>query len=155
MAAEVAIPHGRIVLGDAIVVKRGDQAVVDGKVLESHRLEMDESLLTGESEPIGKREREDSVLSGSSCVSGNGCYVVERLSDASYASEVTRLAQRLKAGSARCMRQLNRIVEALFGVSVALAVLAGSLGLVRHQLGVELSGSWPPSWTVWCRKAWC
>ena len=135
--AEVAIPHGRIVLGDAIVVKRGDQAVVDGKVLESHRLEMDESLLTGESEPIEKGAG-DSVLSGSFCVSGNGCYVVERLSDASYASEVTRLAQRLKSRVSPLQRQLNRIVEALFGVSVALAVLAGSLGLVRHQLGVEL-----------------
>jgi cation-transporting ATPase E len=135
--AEVGIPHGRIVLGDAIVVKRGDQAVVDGKVLESHRLEMDESLLTGESEPIEKREG-DAILSGSFCLSGNGCYVVERLSDASYASGITRLAQRLESRVSPLQKQINRIVEALFGVAVVLAVLAGSLGLVRHQLDVEL-----------------
>jgi cation-transporting ATPase E len=135
--AEVSIPHGRIVLGDAIVVKRGDQAVVDGKVLESHRLEMDESLLTGESEPVEKREG-DAILSGSFCLSGKGCYEVERLSDGSYASEITRQAQRLKSRVSPLQKQLNRIVEALFGVGVGLAALAVGLGLVRHQLDLEL-----------------
>jgi cation-transporting P-type ATPase E len=132
----VRIPHGQIVLGDVIVVKRGDQAVVDGSVLESNHMEMDESLLTGESEPIEKKEG-DTVLSGSFCLSGNGCYAVERLSDASYASGITRMAQRLKTEVSPLQKQINRIVELLFGVAVCLVILQGSLGILRHQLDVD------------------
>ena len=133
----VRIPHGQIVLGDVLVVQRGDQAVVDGSVLESNHMEIDESLLTGESEPIEKKEG-DSVLSGSFCLSGNGCYVVERLSDASYASGITRTAQRLKTEVSPLQKQINRIVELLFGAAVCLVILQGSLSILRHQLDVNL-----------------
>ncbi|MGA2328346.1 MAG: HAD-IC family P-type ATPase [Bryobacteraceae bacterium] len=133
----VSIPHCQIVMGDVIVVKRGDQAVVDGSLLQSHRLEMDESLLTGESEPIEKKEG-DTILSGSFCLSGNGAYVVQRLSDSSFASGITRLAQRLKSEVSPLQRQINRIVELLSGVAVVLCILEGSLGLLRHELNVDL-----------------
>src|SRR5262249_14009801 len=92
---EARIQHGEIVMGDLLVLRRGDQAVVDGSIALANHLEMDESLLTGESEPVEKGEGA-AILSGSFCVSGTGSYVVERLSDASYASQVTRVAQKMK-----------------------------------------------------------
>src|SRR5262249_26601463 len=72
---EHQLPQADIVLGDVIALKRGDQAVVDGTVLQSNHMEIDESLLTGESVPIQKQE-DDNILSGSFCLSGNGYYVV-------------------------------------------------------------------------------
>jgi cation-transporting ATPase E len=131
------IAHGEIVLGDLILLRRGDQAVVDGSVAGANHLEMDESLLTGESEPVAKNER-DTILSGSFCVAGSGYYEVERLSDASYASQVTRIAQKMKAAVSPLQRNINRIVEVLFGVAVALCLVDTALEYGRGGLNVDL-----------------
>ncbi len=100
-------------------------------------LEMDESLLTGESESIEKREG-DLILSGSFCLSGNGFYLAERLSDSSYASEVTRVAQRLKTEPSPLQKSINRIVRLLFGVAVFLCVLQGAVSAHRHEMDIDL-----------------
>ena len=51
------IPFEEIVLDDVIEVRRGDQIAVDGQVLTSQGLEVDESLLTGEAEAVPKPDR--------------------------------------------------------------------------------------------------
>ena len=79
------VPHNKIVLDEVIFLQRGDQAVVDGWVLQANHLEIDESLLTGESVPIAKTAG-GQILSGSFCLSGNGYYVVEKVGDDSYAA---------------------------------------------------------------------
>jgi cation-transporting ATPase E len=133
---EACFGHGDIVEGDLVVLRRGDQAVVDGSVAESNHLEIDESLLTGESEPIRKNER-DTILSGSFCVSGVGYYTVERLSDASYASQVTRVAQKMKASTSPLQKNINRIVKLLFAVAVALCLLETAIEYARGGLDVD------------------
>ena len=68
---ERTVPPEQIVRGDLIHVRRGDQIVVDGPLVAGSRIECDESLLTGESEPVVKLEG-GVLLSGSSCLSGDG-----------------------------------------------------------------------------------
>lgn len=133
----VEIAHDQIVLGDTIVLKRGDQAVVDGSLIGSNRLELDESLLTGESEPVEKKEG-DPILSGSFCLSGNGFYLAERLSDSSYASEITHTAQRLRSEPSPLQKSVNHIVKMLFGAAVFLCVLQSVLSAYRNDLDVDL-----------------
>src|SRR5215471_17823274 len=133
---EQQIAHDQIVMGDLLVLRRGDQAVVDGPVALANHLEMDESLLTGESEPVEKAEG-GTILSGSFCVSGMGSYVVEHLSDASYASQVTRVAQKMKASTSPLQRNINRIVKLLFAVAVALCLLETVLEYSRGGLNVD------------------
>jgi cation-transporting P-type ATPase E len=118
----ITIDQSEIVKDDIICVKRGDQVVVDGKVLESNRLEIDEGLLTGESVPIEKK-KDDEVLSGSFCVSGNGYYIAEKVGDASYASGITKLAKRFKMGISPLQRKINFIVQILFVSAVTLVIL--------------------------------
>ena len=89
---KVSIDQSEIVVDDLIQLERGDQVVVDGRVTLSNHLEIDESLLTGESVPIFKNQ-DDEVLSGSFCVSGNGLYTAEKVGDACHAAEVTSLAR--------------------------------------------------------------
>lgn len=60
-----------VVRGDLLRVRAGDQIVVDGPLLDGGRVEADESLLTGESEPVPKHPGDD-LLSGSFCVAGDG-----------------------------------------------------------------------------------
>jgi cation-transporting ATPase E len=119
---KVSIDQKEIVVDDLVQLERGDQVVVDGRVTRSNHLEIDESLLTGESVPIFKEDG-DEVLSGSFCVSGNGFYVAERVGDACHAAEVTNLAKKLKHTITPLQKKLNHIVEAMMLVSLALVLL--------------------------------
>ena len=73
-----------IVQGDLLVVGPGDQIFVDGRVVEGS-VQVDESLLTGEADPVPKAVG-DEVSSGSFCVSGGGLYEAERVGAASTVS---------------------------------------------------------------------
>jgi cation-transporting ATPase E len=68
---EVAI--GDVVLDDLLRLQTGDQVLADGVVLETDGLEIDESLLTGESDPVDKAAGAQ-VLSGSIVVAGSGSF---------------------------------------------------------------------------------
>ncbi|MBA2734142.1 MAG: HAD-IC family P-type ATPase, partial [Acidobacteria bacterium] len=119
---EVSIDQKEIVVDDLILLKRGDQIVVDGRVETSNHLEIDESLLTGESVPLFKSES-DEILSGSFCVSGNGTYVAEKVGDDCYANKVTDIAKKLKHNLTPLQKKLDHIVETLLVVSASLVLL--------------------------------
>jgi cation-transporting ATPase E len=116
------IAHSDIVVDDIIVLERGDQIIVDGRVVESNKLEIDESLLTGESLPIQKKNS-DEVLSGSFCLSGNGLYRAEKVGDNSYANEITRTAKKFKLNLSPLQVRLNFIVKILFSTAIFLVIL--------------------------------
>ncbi len=86
------IPAARVVLGEVIDLAPGDQIVVDGLVLRSFGLEIDESLLSGEAEPVGKPPQAR-VLSGSFVVAGGGRIVAEQVGAASYAARLASQAR--------------------------------------------------------------
>jgi cation-transporting ATPase E len=119
---EVSIDQKEIVVDDLILLKRGDQIVVDGRVGTSNHLEIDESLLTGESVPLFKNAG-DEILSGSFCVSGNGAYVAEKVGDECYANKVTDIAKKLKHNLTPLQKKLDHIVETLLVVSASLVLL--------------------------------
>ncbi len=119
---EEIIDQKDVVVDDIIVLERGDQVVVDGAVVESNKLEIDESLLTGESLPINKKNG-DEVLSGSFCLSGNGYYRAEKVGDNSYANEITKTAKKFKLNLSPLQVKLNFIVKVLFSTAIFLVIL--------------------------------
>lgn len=119
--SEISIDPSGIVLDDIIKIGRGDQIVVDGKVVHTNHLEIDESLLTGESNPIHKKENED-ILSGSFCLSGNGFYKAEKVGNESYASQITMQAKKYKFDLTPLQKKINFIVKMLFAVAVVLVI---------------------------------
>ena len=119
---ESLIDQSEIVVDDLICLRRGDQVVVDGKIAQANHLEIDESLLTGESHPLTKNVK-DKVLSGSFCVSGSGYYIAEKVGDESYASEITKLAKKFKLNLSPLQIKINFLVKALFTTAVLLVVL--------------------------------
>lgn len=119
---ESVIDQKDVVVDDIIVLERGDQVVVDGSVVESNKLEIDESLLTGESLPINKKNG-DEVLSGSFCLSGNGYYRAEKVGDNSYANEITKTAKKFKLNLSPLQVKLNFIVKVLFSTAIFLVIL--------------------------------
>ncbi len=86
---EQEIEPRKVVLGDLILLGPGDRLLVDGDVVESESLEIDESLLTGEADPVHKHVG-DQVLSGSFVVAGSGAFVATKVGTDAYA---VRLAE--------------------------------------------------------------
>jgi cation-transporting ATPase E len=129
---DASIDQIEIVVDDVLLLERGDQVVVDGRMLHSNHIEIDESLLTGESVPIFKKEGEE-VLSGSFCVSGSGYYTAEKIGDQSYASAITKTAKRFKMNPSPLQVRLNFIVKALFASALFLAALE----VVKNPSGFE------------------
>src|SRR5439155_12513217 len=78
------IPVAELVADDLVDLRSGDQLVADGVVRASAGLEADESLLTGESEPVGKHKG-DRLLSGSFVVAGAGAYQATEVGAGAYA----------------------------------------------------------------------
>ena len=76
-----------MVLDDVIELGPGDQIVVDGEVVEEANLEVDESLLTGEADPMAK-DAGDEVKSGSFVVAGSGAYRATKVGHEAYAAKL-------------------------------------------------------------------
>ena len=119
---EVQIEPTEIVKDDVLKINRGDQVVVDGRILFSNHLEIDESLLTGESNPIQKNE-EDEILSGSFCISGNGYYTALKIGDESFAAQITKTAKKYKFDQTPLQKRINLIVKVLFVTAIVLVLL--------------------------------
>jgi cation-transporting P-type ATPase E len=88
----VEIPLGDVVLGDVIELRSGGQVVADGEVVAADGLEVDESLLTGESVPEVKQPG-DGVLSGSFVAAGHGWYRADKVGADAYAHVLTAEAR--------------------------------------------------------------
>ena len=89
---EVQVPADELVLDDVVLLGPGEKIPVDGRVLESTALEVDESLLTGEADPVRKGVG-DEALSGSFVVAGQGAMRAERVGSDAHAAKLAAEAQ--------------------------------------------------------------
>ncbi len=122
-----------IVRGDVIRVRPGDQIVVDGPVLEGGRIDVDESLLTGESDPLLKKP-DDDLMSGSFCVGGEGHQLARDVGAASYASYASRLTADARQASTDAT-PLQRRIE--FVVRLVMALVALMAATILFQAALE------------------
>ncbi|HEV7678829.1 MAG TPA: HAD-IC family P-type ATPase [Candidatus Dormibacteraeota bacterium] len=99
-----------VVLDDIVELRAGDQIVADGVVRASTGMQVDESLLTGESQPVEK-EVGSQVLSGSFVASGSGRYQTSAVGAAAYARTLTAEARRFKITHSDLVAGINQIVQ--------------------------------------------
>lgn len=116
------IPASQVVEDDQIQMSAGDAIVADGTVLEARFLEVDEALLTGESDPV-RRQAGDQLLSGSFCVAGEGIYRADRVGNAAFAQSTSAEARRYSLHASPLTRTINQIIEILTGVAVTLIAI--------------------------------
>ncbi|MCL4876963.1 MAG: cation-translocating P-type ATPase [Anaerolineae bacterium] len=114
---EKTVGQQEIVLGDMILIQAGDQLICDGLIVEANRIEMDESLLTGESDTIPKQAG-DKVFSGSFCVSGSGIYEATEVGKASLANKITAKARSFKLTRTPLQSDVNKVVRWVGLISV-------------------------------------
>ncbi|WP_103516454.1 HAD-IC family P-type ATPase [Streptomyces sp. SM10] len=128
-SAEISVSE--IVLGDLVELGPGDKAVVDGTVVEADSLEIDESLLTGEADPVIKRPG-DPVMSGSFVVAGGGAFTATKVGREAYAAQLAEEASRFTLVQSELRSGISTILKYVTWMMVPTAT-----GLIISQLVVK------------------
>lgn len=125
------LPTSAIVLDDVIELGPGDKVVVDGTVAEADSLEIDESLLTGEADPVLKQPG-DPVMSGSFVVAGGGAFTATKVGREAYAAQLAEEASRFTLVRSELRSGISTILK-----YVTWMMVPTSIGLIISQLVVK------------------
>ncbi len=128
---EVDIASKDLVLDDVIMLTLGDQIAVDAEVLEGSSIEVDESLLTGEADPVTKSPG-DPVLSGSFVVAGSAVVRATAVGADSYAFRLSSEARQFSLVRSELRAGIDRVIKLVSWLMIPTAVL-----LVSSQLGAH------------------
>ena len=126
---ERACRSEELVQGDLVIARAGDQVLADGEMISGGGT-VNESLLTGESDPISKKPG-DELFSGSYLMEGRIVYRLTRVGEASYASRLVKQAKAIKPPKSVLMTDLNKLVRL---VSILLCPLGLLLFLKQYFL---------------------
>jgi cation-transporting ATPase E len=110
-----------IVVGDVLVIRPGDQVLVDGEVLSADGLMVDESLLTGESDFVPKRVGER-VQSGTFCMTGSGAFIADKVGTDSLAQQLTAQARKFRNNQTPLQREVGLVLRVMAVAVVALSL---------------------------------
>ncbi|WP_314686780.1 HAD-IC family P-type ATPase [uncultured Bifidobacterium sp.] len=119
---DVTVPHEGIVIDDLLWIRSGDQVPADAVVVRTWGLELDESMLTGESRTVRRRDGE-SVYSGSTVVSGLALTRVTAVGEHGYAATLTAQAKVYRRTVSDLSRGINTILKCMTVVVVPLCAL--------------------------------
>ncbi|WP_338780347.1 HAD-IC family P-type ATPase [Streptomyces sp. DG1A-41] len=125
------VSTSEIVLDDLIEIGPGDKVVVDGVCVEADGLEIDESLLTGEADPVVKRPG-DQVMSGSFVVAGGGAFQATKVGREAYAAQLAEEASRFTLVHSELRSGISTILKYVTWMMVPTAI-----GLIISQLVVK------------------
>ncbi|MFE0136811.1 HAD-IC family P-type ATPase, partial [Streptomyces sp. NPDC059037] len=129
--AAAEISTSQIVLGDLVELGPGDKIVVDGEAVETDSLEVDESLLTGEADPVIKKPG-DRMMSGSFVVAGGGAFTATKVGREAYAAQLAEEASRFTLVHSELRSGISTILK-----YVTWLMVPTSIGLVISQLVVK------------------
>ncbi|ROR66162.1 HAD-IC family P-type ATPase [Agrococcus jenensis] len=137
------VAMGELVQDDILLLRRGDQVPADGVIVATEGVDLDESLLTGESEPQLKHVG-DGVLSGSAVSAGSASVQLTSVGSDSFAARLTAEARRFSLVHSELRVALNRVVT---WISIALVpliaiVLNGQMQARGGWAAAIASGEW-------------
>jgi cation-transporting P-type ATPase E len=133
---EREVPVSEVVLDDVLGLRPGDQVVVDAEVLEVAGLEIDESLLTGESDPVAMQV-DDEVLSGSFVAAGSGYVRATRVGAEAYAVQLAAEARRFTLVTSELRDGIDWIIRLISYAMAPTAVLLLISQLRSHDTWQE------------------
>ncbi|MEU4836139.1 HAD-IC family P-type ATPase [Streptosporangium sp. NPDC023615] len=139
--ADTEVAPRQVVLGDLVLLASGDQLLVDGEVLDADGLEIDESLLTGEADPVHKLPG-DEVLSGSFVVAGRGRYVATRVGGDAYAARLAEEASAFSLAHSELREGVTRFIKYVTWLVVPIgALLTWSQVSRQTEIGEAVTGT--------------
>ncbi|MET0954627.1 MAG: HAD-IC family P-type ATPase, partial [Cryobacterium sp.] len=134
VGTEREIEVAAVVLGDTLVLRAGDQVPADAIVVGARGLQLDESMLTGESDAVEKAPN-DRVLSGSVVVAGEGTAVVDRVGADSFANSLAAEAKRFSLVASELRSSINRVLTWV-------AWIIGPVALLVLNAQMVAQGGW-------------
>lgn len=126
---EIAVAD--VVQDDVLLLRTGDQLPADAVVFAAQGMEIDESLLTGEADPVTKSPG-DLALSGSAVVAGYGRARVHRVGAESYASALTAEARRFSLVNSEIRNSINRIIFYIAWALIPIVILVVNGQMLAH-----------------------
>ena len=111
-----------VVVKDTMVLATGNQVCADAIVMESDGMEVNESMLTGESRPV-KKKAGDRLMSGSFLTAGSGVVQVEYVGEDSYAYQLMKKAKTKTRASSEMQRTINRIIKVVGVLIVPIGIM--------------------------------
>lgn len=135
---EVEIAPGDVVQDDILVLRAGDQVPADAVVVRARALQIDESMLTGESDAVDKNDG-DEALSGSVVVAGEGDAQATRVGADSYANRFADEAKRFSMVASELRTSIDRVLTWVgWGI--------GPIGLLVLNAQMMVAGGWVQAW---------
>lgn len=126
---EKIIPPSEIVIDDLIKAKDGDAVMADGEIIEENYLQIDESMLTGESNYLRKNSGEK-LLSGSFIVTGECLYRVEKVGKGNFLNKLGSEALKLKERKSNIQKDADKIITFLVFSAIAFSGLNAYLSSI-------------------------
>lgn len=143
---EIELLPTEIVLDDVVILTAGDQIPADCIVLDEQILEVNESLLTGESVPV-KKTKGDTVFAGSFVVAGSLAVRVDKVGNDTYISSIENKAKVSKQPKSRLMIAISKIIRNMTLIAIPLAVFVAIYefvyGLLNNTEGLSIL---PTTW---------
>ncbi len=147
---KVEIPSRELVVGDILYLDAGDFVSADGRIIENHSLQINESSLTGESlsvekdiEPIAEQDvpigdKKNMVFSGSFVTYGRGVVVVTNIGMNTEIGKIANLLESAKEKKTPLQANLDQFGKKLAGIIIAIAILIFAVDIIR---GNEIADS--------------
>lgn len=141
---KIELPSPLIVPGDVVVLEAGDMVVADGRILESHTLQVNESTLTGESTTVDKADREISeelplgdrvnlVFSGSLVTYGRGLVIVTRTGMDTEIGKIAKLMNQTQEKKTPLQISLEKFSSRLAFIIMIISIIVFALSLYREM----------------------
>lgn len=141
---KTSISAEKLVPGDIILLESGDVVSADLRVIESDRLQADESALTGESVPVDKQteplpgdtdlaERTNLLHKGTVITRGNGKAVVVSTGMATEIGRISKMASESEGERTPLEKRLNKLANSLIWITIGISVLVGIIGTLAHD----------------------
>ncbi|MGZ5661212.1 MAG: P-type ATPase, partial [Usitatibacter sp.] len=134
---EMRIAGPDVVRGDLMMMREGDRVAADARIVEAHDLLVDESLLTGESVPVEKRDgtAADAVFSGTLVVRGFGLAEVTHTGVRSELGRIGTTLASVESGKTSLERETARMVRYIAAIGLGVCVLV-ALGYIATRGGI-------------------
>lgn len=119
---KMEIDQSEILLDDLLYLKQGDSLVVDARIVKSNSLEVDESIITGESDSLLKKE-DEMLISGSIITAGDGYAKVTSINHNTYANNLISEASKTRDDSSYLMNCINTILKVVTFLIIPVGIL--------------------------------
>jgi Ca2+-transporting ATPase len=136
--ADRLVPTAEVVRGDLVLLSAGDIVPADATVVEAHRLQLDESALTGESVAVHRAAGQD-LSSGTVVTSGRAAATVTRTGPDSALGRIVTLTETAQIAATPLQRRLARFGRVLGTWIVALSAVVTAIGIIRGRPVLEMA----------------